>query len=75
MSGYLVNKIPCDPLGKSTLINNIIGQTISAVSPKRNTTRSSILGVKTIKNTQLLFFDTPGLVQRGYEYERKWLIH
>ena len=46
--------------GKSTLINNIIGEKISIQNKKINTTQDLIIGIKNIKNSQLLFYDTPG---------------
>ena len=46
--------------GKSTLINKIIGEKISIQNKKINTTQETIIGVKNIKNTQILFYDTPG---------------
>ncbi len=46
--------------GKSTLINNIIGEKISIQNKKINTTQETIIGIKNIKNTQILFYDTPG---------------
>ena len=46
--------------GKSTLINQIVGEKISIQNKKVNTTKDLILGVKNLKETQLLFYDTPG---------------
>ncbi len=47
--------------GKSTLINNVIGETISIINKKINTTEELIIGIINIKNNQLVFYDTPGL--------------
>ena len=47
--------------GKSTLLNNIIGQKISIVSPKVQTTRMRVLGVMTEGDVQIGFIDTPGI--------------
>jgi GTP-binding protein Era len=46
--------------GKSTLINNIVGEKISIQNKKINTTQDTIIGVKNIKETLLIFYDTPG---------------
>ncbi len=47
--------------GKSTLINNIVGEIVSISNKKINTTQDLIIGIKNIKNIQLVFYDTPGL--------------
>ena len=46
--------------GKSTLINTLIGEQISIINKKINTTQDLILRIKNITNTQIIFFDTPG---------------
>ena len=47
-------------VGKSSLLNAIIGQKVAIVSDKPQTTRTRITGIKTIGETQLVFLDTPG---------------
>ena len=46
--------------GKSTLINSFIGEQISIINKKINTTQDLILGIKNIDGTQIIFYDTPG---------------
>jgi GTPase len=57
--------------GKSTLINRIIGTKISIVTPKVQTTRTRIQGIKTAGLTQIVFVDTPGIFKLNKKLNNK----
>jgi len=60
-------------VGKSTLLNRIIGQKLAITSRKPQTTRHSILGVKTMAQGQVIYVDTPGIHQRGNQPMNRYL--
>jgi len=60
-------------VGKSTLLNHLIGQKLSITSSKPQTTRHRLLGIKMQANTQILYVDTPGLHQDVHNAMNRYL--
>lgn len=59
--------------GKSTLLNRIVGQKLSIVSPKPQSTRDRIVGIHSQGDVQMIIHDTPGLLNPKYELQRHML--
>jgi GTP-binding protein Era len=59
--------------GKSTLLNLLIGEKLAIVSPKVQTTRHRIKGILTEKNYQVIFSDTPGIIEPKYKLHEKMM--
>jgi GTP-binding protein Era len=56
--------------GKSTLLNRLIGQKLSIVSPKPQSTRDRVVGILTRDDVQIVLLDTPGLLDPKYDLQR-----
>ncbi len=65
-AGY-VNIIGNPNVGKSTLMNSLIGQKLSIITHKAQTTRHRILGILNEKEYQIVFSDTPGVIEPAYK--------
>lgn len=59
-----VNIIGLPNVGKSTILNRLVGEPLSIVSPKAQTTRHRILGIVNAENYQVVFSDTPGYINQ-----------
>ncbi|HPI87402.1 MAG TPA: GTPase Era [Bacteroidales bacterium] len=65
-----VNIIGKPNVGKSTLMNALTGENISIITPKAQTTRQRILGIVNEENYQIVFSDTPGILQPQYRLQQ-----
>jgi len=59
--------------GKSTLLNQLLGEKVSIVSDKPQTTRHKILGILSQKQGQIIFIDTPGIHKPGHELNKRMM--
>ena len=71
-SGY-VSIVGNPNVGKSTLVNALIGKDLNITSPKPQTTRHRILGLINGENYQLVLSDTPGIIQPAYEMQNSMM--
>mmetsp|Transcript_30498 Transcript_30498/g.48948 ORF Transcript_30498/g.48948 Transcript_30498/m.48948 type:complete len:527 (-) Transcript_30498:52-1632(-) len=71
-SGF-VSIIGSPNMGKSTLMNTLVGERVSITSPKAQTTRHRIMGIISDDNTQIIYWDTPGILSPNYMLQERML--
>lgn len=72
-SGF-VNIFGAPNAGKSTLLNLLLGERLVIISPKVQTTRHRILGILSEPNYQIVFSDTPGIIEPKYKLHQKMML-
>ncbi|MFP4019199.1 MAG: GTPase Era [Bacteroidales bacterium] len=68
-----VNIIGNPNVGKSTLMNNLVGEKLSIITSKAQTTRHRIMGIVSGENFQIVYSDTPGILSPHYKLHEKML--
>lgn len=68
-----VNIIGCPNVGKSTLMNALVGEKLSIITSKAQTTRHRIMGIVSGPNHQIVFSDTPGILKPNYKLQEKMM--
>ena len=71
-SGF-INIVGNPNVGKSTLMNCLVGEKLSIITSKAQTTRHRILGIVNGDNFQLIFSDTPGIIKPTYELQNSMM--
>lgn len=74
MKSGFVNIFGRPNAGKSTLLNALMGEKLAIVSPKVQTTRHRIKGIMTEKEYQIIFSDTPGIIEPRYKLHEKMML-
>jgi len=70
-----VNIIGKPNVGKSTLMNRLMGEKISIITSKAQTTRHRILGILNGEDYQIVLSDTPGIIRPAYELQKSMMQH
>jgi GTP-binding protein Era len=68
-----VNIVGCPNVGKSTLMNALVGERLSIITSKAQTTRHRIMGIVSGENYQVVFSDTPGIIKPLYKLQEKMM--
>ncbi len=71
-SGF-VNIVGCPNVGKSTLLNALVGERLSIITSKAQTTRHRIMGIVSGSDHQIVFSDTPGILKPAYMLQEKMM--
>ena len=73
-SGY-ITIIGMPNVGKSTLLNELLDFKLSITSPRPQTTRKKIMGIMSGENYQIIFLDTPGIIEPKYQLQKAMVSH